>query len=603
MLLARAKIPKILLGKTRAACAAMADVPRTLSVLDFAAERSDDIKALAQELGIHVGLGEGASHAQACEFLPRHLRRRNTSHKRRSRRPRRASKVTTLAADEGSPVCEAKEAPGAAAARATKSGDTKTATPERTKARHLATHRWHAKRMKMCTRWGYRLPARRSDCGVRAAYRWRKDACTIIDTSYMVRVRVTGAQPAIMSGLAQMLPPPDHNVFPFRRPDSRAFSSGSRGGRLLLYQSSSYPLGLFGPAHFRWLPPAASQEIPRTLELWLHPGYAAEALASMRMDVENQSSVSVHVDKDRLISRFEVRGRMCDRAVVKTLQRVYGLSEERLPPPAAKAPRGAVFVYQNSETDNPRQGGEQAADLSSCILTLVQTPRPRNSGGTTACAGWDIIVEGGSQAARHVWTSLVLAGARAIGMETSRYLSAEEGSLVFPFDFPDTKASSDWVDSLVEQEQHSQNMKPKSKRNMAVATASVPRWDVLWRDKSGDAKINLQRAWVCRAQRPTSDAGAVGGVIAVRLIFPGKGCPNRPGRILYSGVDNQSRDIGFTTFSSYAHSRGKGFAIGFICLDEWRQWKEDKGANRWEVEVLEQGKTTPRIAVVRARLW
>ena len=50
----------------------------------------------------------------------------------------------------------------------------------------LETHIWHAKRMKMIERWGYKLALHCNDKGHRASYRFARDSALIYDQSYQV---------------------------------------------------------------------------------------------------------------------------------------------------------------------------------------------------------------------------------------------------------------------------------------------------------------------------------------------------------------------------------------------------------------------------------
>ena len=43
----------------------------------------------------------------------------------------------------------------------------------------LETHIWHAKRMKMAAKWGFKLAVKRADKGIRAAYHSMKSECLL----------------------------------------------------------------------------------------------------------------------------------------------------------------------------------------------------------------------------------------------------------------------------------------------------------------------------------------------------------------------------------------------------------------------------------------
>ena len=52
--------------------------------------------------------------------------------------------------------------------------------------RWLETHIWHAKRMRMVTKWGYRIAEHCNDKGVRAAYRYLRHGCLISVSSSLI---------------------------------------------------------------------------------------------------------------------------------------------------------------------------------------------------------------------------------------------------------------------------------------------------------------------------------------------------------------------------------------------------------------------------------
>jgi ribonuclease P/MRP protein subunit POP1 len=54
------------------------------------------------------------------------------------------------------------------------------------KAMWLETHIWHAKRMKMMEKWGYKIGFKCNDKSVRATYRFSRDSAVIYDQSYLV---------------------------------------------------------------------------------------------------------------------------------------------------------------------------------------------------------------------------------------------------------------------------------------------------------------------------------------------------------------------------------------------------------------------------------
>lgn len=54
----------------------------------------------------------------------------------------------------------------------------------------LESHIWHAKRMKMVEKWGYKVASKCNDKGVRAAYRFSRDSAVVYDMSYKSCIRI-----------------------------------------------------------------------------------------------------------------------------------------------------------------------------------------------------------------------------------------------------------------------------------------------------------------------------------------------------------------------------------------------------------------------------
>ncbi|GAB5369730.1 hypothetical protein AAMO2058_001430600 [Amorphochlora amoebiformis] len=114
--------------------------------------------------------------------LPRHLRRRTTSHKKRTRKPKHKHSNST----------------------SEDSKDTTKTRGERRRRRlegRLASHMWTSKRMNMEWRWGYRLGITRLDQGIRAGYFGWKHGCCVHDLSYYRCLQVRGRKQDILAVL------------------------------------------------------------------------------------------------------------------------------------------------------------------------------------------------------------------------------------------------------------------------------------------------------------------------------------------------------------------------------------------------------------------
>ena len=90
--------------------------------------------------------------------LPRHMRRRTTSYRRRKNTKRWSSETKSPSSEDD----------------ASRAGS----------AKRLETHRWHAKRFCIQKKWGFEMPIKRNDIGVEATTRAFLKRCTIHDASY-----------------------------------------------------------------------------------------------------------------------------------------------------------------------------------------------------------------------------------------------------------------------------------------------------------------------------------------------------------------------------------------------------------------------------------
>lgn len=125
---------------------------QTLGVREFAAAHSAHLRALARWVGLNETRSPRCQKAQgenprseARAFMPRHLRRRATSHMRRRGRISKKNAVGDCKKEESKPE---RQGQGGSVQR---------------KSVRLLNHRWHAKRMRMDLRWGYLLGIHRRD--------------------------------------------------------------------------------------------------------------------------------------------------------------------------------------------------------------------------------------------------------------------------------------------------------------------------------------------------------------------------------------------------------------------------------------------------------
>ncbi|KAL0019086.1 hypothetical protein WJX79_007648 [Trebouxia sp. C0005] len=194
------------------------DLPRVLDVSRFAAAREAEIQALCSAIQ-----DPGNSNKVGITALPRHLRRRATSHNPYKHRRRPNKKLQqlngptpqTLAQEEQGQLQTPRPTNRAmrrrpALLQAACEGSccedflgSASATP---KPRRLETHTWHAKRMQMMHRWGHVLAngAAGKGHGSRALLHALKTKFVMHDSSYSCSMQLTGSKAALMQLLNQV---------------------------------------------------------------------------------------------------------------------------------------------------------------------------------------------------------------------------------------------------------------------------------------------------------------------------------------------------------------------------------------------------------------
>lgn len=156
-----------------------ATVPHFVQVTELAQARANEIKRM-----------EGLLQAQANDSvdpravdgtLPNHLRRRTRSHRpRQTRRNFSKRAAATIDGTDDLPeakrhrvdeTCSRRRRRRPALLRAEREHSIRSGRTGKCKAAWLETHLWHAKRFEMIERWGYMVPERPCDKGIRATHR------------------------------------------------------------------------------------------------------------------------------------------------------------------------------------------------------------------------------------------------------------------------------------------------------------------------------------------------------------------------------------------------------------------------------------------------
>ncbi|QRV86615.1 ribonuclease P/MRP protein subunit POP1 [Ceratobasidium sp. AG-Ba] len=272
-------------------------LPATVDIERFAEARSFEIGAM------HSAIKNAASTTthRVWQTLPRHLRRRAASHDVR----RVPVRLRDKAKQEIDPVkrrsflklLKRKKRLGRNSKRSEKF-----ANRQKNKA-WLETHLWHAKRMHMQDKWGYRLAVRPTEKSYRPSHRAAVHGSTLHDASYMSTIELSGPMEALISTLKRCCDPCGAG------PWSTRYVSGVRMCSTYLYELDSWPAGLISPITVLWRPTEklrlpdgsglSSPGQPDLLEsknrvLWIrvHPASLKSAMESLRSARELVSPAS-----------------------------------------------------------------------------------------------------------------------------------------------------------------------------------------------------------------------------------------------------------------------------------------------------------------------
>ncbi|KCV70785.1 hypothetical protein, variant [Fonticula alba] len=216
------------------------------------------------------------------QSVPRHMRRRMASYNP-NRLPRRLRMAAALENERHLKSGSAPPQHGVGmASRRKRRRPTRLVSTEfarrqaRTGRQWLETHVWHAKRFHLHDAWGWRLPLRATDKGLRFVWRSFRSAALIHDASYQAQVEVlarpgrTGADVAHVEALLRRaFTLVQHPAVKGNLASGRALTSG-RVTEGLLFAPGTAPFVLLGPVRILWRP-ADDAEPGRRAWLWCHP--------------------------------------------------------------------------------------------------------------------------------------------------------------------------------------------------------------------------------------------------------------------------------------------------------------------------------------------
>jgi len=235
---------------------------------------------------------------------------------------------------------------------------------------------------------------------------------------------------------------------------------------------------------------------------------------------------------------------------------------------------------------------EKLAKPTVCNLIFMKTDSgsPNDSFG----CGWTII--GPLSWAKPLWRSLVMSGARAIGLLEKREISFNSFSLHFPHDYPETLAGqieAHRQKNLLEKEF---NGKPKSKKcnytKLGVQNPFLIQWDSLFTPnttvtflRSKSAFLRLQSLYLNNPQTKLPEFDNT--LICVWLSLSSKGTLLTPMSCIFIAplplpkadnlkqVQNQKL-IGYLNTGGYDHLTGLFKGVGYVNLEDVINLQYDK---------------------------
>ncbi|BDA43704.1 probable ribonucleases P/MRP protein subunit POP1 at N-terminal half [Coccomyxa sp. Obi] len=374
------------------------ELPRVLEVRKFATAREEEIRALSAALKC-----PGSRDKWGYAALPRHLRRRATSHNSYVHRKRPNIKLhakrqkADIDAGEEAECSTADHEPEAEAPRyenramRRRRGRLQQQIVQRcssfnpgaeaSTSRRLETHVWHAKRMSMVTRWGHVLAegACGKGHGSRAFMAALRSGVVIHDASYWIALQLKGPLADLLAILSSVS---DQASAFSQRPE---LARGMLEHDIMLHSPGSCPRGALTPAKvLLWSPPGAASVAEQSAVadtstaassseavLWVHPAASSDAHAAL-LGACKGTSASLTCRAD--LRRLEVRGTKSDRAVSAALTLLNQESDQQdLSLASEKASHTCTSIWQLLQST----GGATASQLSNGIALPLRLKDPR----------------------------------------------------------------------------------------------------------------------------------------------------------------------------------------------------------------------------------
>lgn len=346
----------------------------------------------------------------------------------------------------------------------------------------LATHVWHAKRFRMESLWGWKVPMLHTNRGCDAAVRLSRDKCLIQDATWCTQplwFQISPLKPAT-TPTTPPLPPP--TTTPSYSSDA-IFSTWERfqgivqrliphfeynplgqsdhTGEGMLHRPDCFPAAAIGPVH--WIVtvrhPLLAQNDNATgisvgdqqsdvffVYFFVHPSIEQTAILHFR-EVFNMDDLSIR-DEEILgpwygivggMACFKLRGLLASECIQPGLRDMWH----------ENASNGHWLDFWKRLNSTSVEHGQlfRSPNFSGSPSTkaafVLRCRRPRQTiigSGNWAVCGWDLFCH--ASQAKSLFVSIVVrGGACPIGQAEEAYLSLEcsPSMLIFPRDYPDTE--------------------------------------------------------------------------------------------------------------------------------------------------------------------
>ncbi|KAJ8328679.1 Ribonucleases P/MRP protein subunit pop1 [Batrachochytrium dendrobatidis] len=272
--------------------------PRQLQINEVIQARSFEISSLETALS---NATEYTGAQRVFQTLPRHMRRRAASYNvKRLPMHIRKRALVQMSKDK---TCQNLPKHRYKKRKATHLSEEFMKRPAHNK--WLETHVWHAKRMKMVEKWGYKLADHPNDKNLRSAFRSSKNQSVIHDASYIQPIELNGPELVVVKLLQSFLDPTFPNCA------QKDYLNGSRHLVTFFHKRASYPAGAIGLVEILWKPyhQVAGNALTdiRTVWLFTHPDTHERILKLLKEAIELPTSLVSNTP----VSIVSLKGEFC----------------------------------------------------------------------------------------------------------------------------------------------------------------------------------------------------------------------------------------------------------------------------------------------------